>query len=213
MIRHRRGPGERPLEQDLSRIGAFSDGVLAIAVTLLVLNIDVPQLSRDSMQELPGKLVDLWPDLLAYALSFAVIGRYWIVHHRIFGMLRAVDGRFITLNLTFLGLTALMPFTTEVLARYGDQPAATMSYGTVIALASFATWSLVNYAKRHDLVKPVAAEAARRFGTLQALALPAVFALSVPLALWDTRAAQAAWVASFLVHPSRLGRSRSSQHR
>lgn len=74
-------------EMDLSRIRAFSDGVLAISITLLVLNIDVPVLSKQSVHELPARLLELLPDLLSYALGFAVIGRFWLVHHRIFGVL------------------------------------------------------------------------------------------------------------------------------
>jgi uncharacterized membrane protein len=70
---------------DLGRINAFTDGVMAVAITLLVLNIEVPQVP-DS--QLPGQLDELLPSVLAYALSFAIVGRFWVIHHRLFETLR-----------------------------------------------------------------------------------------------------------------------------
>jgi uncharacterized membrane protein len=192
-------------ERDLARIGSFSDAVLAIAITLLTLNIDVPDLRARDPAGLPEALYRLWPDLLAYALSFAVIGRFWIVHHRTFGVLEAVDGTVMALNLVFLGLCALVPFNSELLARYGSQPAATMSYGSVMALASFTSWGIISYAKRHGLVAASRLEESRYFGTRRAVILPAVFALTVPVALLSPAAAVAIWVLSFALHPARLG--------
>ena len=94
-------------EIEFSRIVAFSDGVFAIAITLLVLNLGVPEHIRHD---------DLWPvlreqgqDLFAYGLSFAVIGRFWVVHHRFFGDVTGFDGRLIALNLFYLAWIVLIP--------------------------------------------------------------------------------------------------------
>jgi uncharacterized membrane protein len=193
-------------EPGLGRIGSFSDGVLAIAITLLVLNIDVPQLSDPS--RLPSALLDLWPDLVSYVLSFAVVGRFWVVHHRIFESLQAIDGTTMALNLVFLGAAALMPFVSEVLALYGDEPVAAMAYAAVLAVASFTSWAMIRYARRHGLVSPSARAKSYPYGTLEALLLPAVFAASIPIALLSPLAAELMWVASFLVHPTRTWRSR-----
>ena len=189
--------------RDLGRFGAFSDGVLAIAITLLVLNFRLPDVDGS---KLPSALLHLWPDLLSYALSFAVVGRFWIVHHRIFSGLGAVDGALVTLNLVFLALAALMPFASEVLARYGDEPAAAMAYGAVITLGSLTSWMMVNLAKRRGLVEPSRAEASRHFGTRRALVLPGILALSIPVALLSPLAAELMWIASFAFHPARVAR-------
>jgi uncharacterized membrane protein len=74
----------------LGRILALSDGVFAIALTLLVLNIEVPEIPENLVaEELPGELLDLWPKFLSYVLSFVVIGFYWMAHHSIFGLMRS----------------------------------------------------------------------------------------------------------------------------
>ena len=192
-----------PREQDLSRIRSFSDGVLAISITLLVLNLDVPELSDRLVDELPAKLFALAPDLLSYALGFAVIGRFWIVHHRVLGLLSAWDGRLMALNLIFLAFVGLIPFTSDLLARYGDQPTAVVIYAAVISAASLTSWAMTLYAKRSDLVRPSAAESARPYGTVRALLIPGVFLLSIPLAFLSPYAAEALWVTSFFVHPTR----------
>ena len=90
------GPREGRRTEDnsrsLDRILALSDGVFAIALTLLVLNIEVPEIPEDLVaEELPGALLDLWPKFLSYLLSFVVIIFYWIAHHSIFGLIKDHD--------------------------------------------------------------------------------------------------------------------------
>ena len=113
-------------EIEFSRIVAFSDGVFAIAITLLVLNLGVPEHIRHD---------DLWPvlrdqgqDLFAYALSFAVIGRFWVVHHRFFGDVTGFDGRLIALNLFYLAWIVLIPFSSQVLGDHASDEAAVILY-------------------------------------------------------------------------------------
>lgn len=206
---HPASPKDRArTEKDLSRIGAFSDGVLAISITLLVLNINVPVLPEQSVHELPVRLLRLGPDLFSYALGFAVIGRFWLVHHRIFGVLSAWDGRLMALNLLFLGFAGLVPFTSDLLARYGDQSVAVTCYAAVIAAASLMSWAMIAYARRRQYVKPSALDSAQRYGTARALALPGVFLVSIPLAFLSPLLAESLWVMSFFLHPSRGARRR-----
>jgi uncharacterized membrane protein len=196
-------------ERDLGRISSFSDGVLAIAITLLVLNIDVPQLSDPS--RLPSALLDLWPDLVSYALSFAVVGRFWIVHHRILATLQALDGTMMMLNLVFLGAVALMPFVSELLALYGDEPVTAMAYAAVLTAASLTSWGMIRHARSRGLVAPDARRESRHYGTKAALLLPAVFVASLPVALLSPLAAELMWGASFFVSP--LHRARAARGR
>ena len=119
--------------KSLDRLVAFSDGVFAIAMTLLVLNLTVPTLTGSAEhvdEELWRKLRDQWPELFSYALSFWVIGRFWLVHHRMFRLVRRADGALMTLNLLLLGFIALIPWPTEMLGRYGDTTTAVVAYST-----------------------------------------------------------------------------------
>ena len=104
------------IQRDVDRLSAFSDGVFAIAITLLVLSIEVPDFDRVSFGDAWD---DLYPQLLSYGLSFVVIGVYWKAHHRMFRTLRRVTNRLLNLNLLLLGLVALIPFPTEMLGNSG----------------------------------------------------------------------------------------------
>ena len=136
---------------DLGRIVAFTDGVMAVAITLLVLNIEVPEVSDGS--RLGDELVDLFPSLLSYALSFALVGRFWVIHHNAFETLRAFDGRLMTLNLIFLALIALMPFATDLFDRYSDEPLAAAVFGAILGLAALVNWLMHRHSIRAGFVK------------------------------------------------------------
>ena len=94
---HMTGPGNplapaRSGVMSSNRLEAFSDGVFAIAITLLVLAIRVPDISKGKQAEqLPGALIGLWPSIATYALSFIVVGAYWIAHQRIFHYITRSD--------------------------------------------------------------------------------------------------------------------------
>jgi uncharacterized membrane protein len=98
-----------------ARVEAFSDGVFAIAITLLVLDIPVPQVARG---QLGDALLDNWPDYAAYVVSFAIIGLIWINHHAVFGYVERVDRGLLFLNLNLLLWTALIPWPTRLLAEF-----------------------------------------------------------------------------------------------
>lgn len=125
--------------KETGRVEAFSDGVFAIAMTLLVLNIKVPTASRPG--ELGVLLWQQWPSYLAFVISFAFIGIMWVNHHRLFLQIRRIDHMLLVLNgALLLGVTAV-PFPTAVLAQYLGKPgekAATMLYsGTYVVVAIF----------------------------------------------------------------------------
>jgi uncharacterized membrane protein len=121
------------------RFEAFSDGVFAFAITLLVLAFTVPmhgdaKWSADA--DLIRELVKLWPNLLAYALSFFVIGLMWQNHHALFRTVARVDRRTVFLNLLLLASTAFIPFATATLGAYPTTHAATVLYGLVLSMCS-----------------------------------------------------------------------------
>ena len=128
---------------ETGRVEAFSDGVFAIAITLLILTIEPP--SRG--EHLGHELVRLWPSYLAYAVSFLTIGIMWVNHHTIFRHFERVDRPLLLLNILLLMLIAFVPFPTRVAAEFirsgDDRRAAALLYGitmTITAICFFAVW-------------------------------------------------------------------------
>ena len=127
-------------EKETGRVEAFSDGVFAIAITLLILEIKVPKLSHDSdPASLAAELLGLWPSYLAFLLSFFAILIMWINHHGLFSMVRRVNPGFLYANGFLLLLISFVPFPTSVLAEYLDgkalNAAAAFYCGTFIFIS------------------------------------------------------------------------------
>ena len=201
-------PGGRPLERgrrsredwelEFSRVVAFSDGVFAIAMTLLVLNLEVPVNSTD----LWADLADLGPQFVAYALSFAVVGRLWIIHHRFFAEVTHFDGRLIGINLLYLGLVVLIPFTTEVLGEYGDETAGVVPYALNISIVTFIGSLLVYDAVRSGLTRPGLEWVTERPWRWGGIPVAVVFLASVPIAFLSPTVAEISW-ATLIVYGMR----------
>ena len=96
---------------DKRRLEAFSDGVFAIVITLLVLELKLPAVNYDALGQ---RLVNLLPSIAAYALSFLLVGMYWVFHHHAYTLLDGVDGVLLWLNIVFLLSISFMPFTPAV---------------------------------------------------------------------------------------------------
>jgi uncharacterized membrane protein len=194
---------------DLARVTAFSDGVMAVAITLLVLGIDVPKVPE---AELAGQLDDLVTPVAAYALAFALVGRFWVMHHRHFEALERVDGRLMTLNLLFLGLIVLVPFSTNLMSDYSDVPEAATVFAVTIGLASLAHWLLASYSWRGGLVRRDREHLVRPIRGGLGLGFSLVFFLSIPFAYVDTTIAQVMWTGTIaLRYPLRLAAGRGSR--
>jgi uncharacterized membrane protein len=175
---------------------AFTDGVIAVAITLLVLNLEVPEVPD---RGLDAALVDLVPSLLAYLLAFALVGRFWVIHHHLFETLRGFDGTLMATNLGFLALIVLVPFSTELWDRYTQEPAAAAVFGATMGLAALAHWSMTAHALRRGFVHDEHREATRPFGGVIALGFTALFLLSVPVAFASTTAAALMWTATLVL--------------
>jgi uncharacterized membrane protein len=182
-------------EVEFSRIVAFSDGVFAIAITLLVLGLEVPPGTTD----LGEALRDRGDELFAYAISFAVLGRLWIAHHRFFSSLARFDGALMALNLLYLAWIALVPFTSEILGDYGDQSVAVIAFAVNITGVSLTFALQIHYSYRRGLVRPAARELERRYTGPANFLFTAVFASSIPVALLSPLAATLMWLALFFV--------------
>jgi uncharacterized membrane protein len=166
------------------RVEAFSDGVFAIAITLLIIEVRIP---HSEAGHLAGDLGRLWPSYAAYVVSFAIIGILWVNHHAIFHRITAVDRPLLFINLLLLLTVAFLPFPTALLGEYirgGDNAhvaAAVYSANmTLIGLAFFAVWTYL--ARVPELMGP-------GFGTEDALRTrrsmivgPVLYGLSILLA-------------------------------
>ena len=133
----------RSQEKEVARIAAFSDGVFAIAITLLALQLEIP--SGDHV-DVWAELQDLWPSFLSFVISFAVIGAYWVAHHRLFSLIERYDRRLIWLNLLSLFFIVLMPFTTSLVGEHGGSDVSVIVYALSVAGAGFANTGMAAYA-------------------------------------------------------------------
>ncbi|MFF5476129.1 TMEM175 family protein [Streptomyces sp. NPDC012935] len=172
------------------RLVALADGVFAIAITLLVLDLDVPR--GLTGREYHDALREVLPDFGAYALSVVVLGSFWRDHRRIFRTVREVDGQLITLSVFGLGIAALVPFPTRLISEYGGEPVSVAVYAASVAALGAAHLALVAVLARRPWLRgditPVGG-----FG-LYALDLAVtvtVFLLTIPLTL--VVGAAAAW--------------------
>jgi uncharacterized membrane protein len=137
-----------------SRMEMLTDGVFAIVMTLLVLEITVPQLSHSEVaSKLPNLLLELWPVVLSYAMSFILLGFFWIYHHDQFHYIKRVNRILVWITIFFLMIIAFIPFSTSLLGEYGDQQISVVIYGINIAMAAFGAYVQWWYAARnHRLV-------------------------------------------------------------
>jgi uncharacterized membrane protein len=171
---------------DTQRLEAFSDGVFAIAITLLIIEVGVPHV--EASESLSHALAGLWPSYFGYAVSFLTIGVMWINHHYMFKDIVRVDHTLLVLNLLLLLSVAFVPFPTAVVAEYvgaGEhQVEAVLAYGgtfVVIAVLFDALWLYAASGMR--LIDEHVSDARVRSRTLRYLPGPFLYAVTLPLAL------------------------------
>lgn len=186
--RHERG------SEEFTRVLAFSDGLFAIAMTLLVVGITVPTLhATDDETELARALRDLAPSFISFGISFFVIGRYWLAHHQFFSMLTAMDSRLIKTNLVYLAFIAFLPFPTDLLGTYFDNAVSVAIYACAVAAVSGLEVIMFRHARQARLLRSVIPDDVYRWGVLVSLSPVVFFAASVPVAFHSVGLAVAVW--------------------
>jgi len=169
-----------------NRLEAFSDGVIAVAITLLVLNLAVPQPGRT---QLSHALATKWPSYAAYVVSFATIGIIWVNHHAMVSRLREADHVILILNLLLLMTIGVLPFATSLMAAYlkqssGESLAAAIYAGAFLLMSiAFATMNRHILLTKAHLLAPELSESRRRQILARSLTGLVPYVIATPLAL------------------------------
>jgi len=187
----------------VDRLLALSDGVVAIALTLLVLQLSVPVvINANSASDLASALTrDRGDRLIAYAISFFVIAQFWLVHHRVFRMITGQREGLAWWNFAFLFTITIMPFTSDLLGRYSENPLAVNIFAVNLLLCSLATQATLIFAKRSRLVRPGPAYGPQSFraGEYRQIGTLLVIVVSIGLAWVNTDLAKYCWLLLALV--------------
>lgn len=175
--------GARADRGNPARLEAFSDGVLAIAITLLILDVRVESVEGGS---LAGALRHALPEIAAFAASFLQIGIIWVNHHSLFRLIERADQLLLLLNLLLLGCVSFLPLPTRLVAQHttgADARTAVLLYGGTLAASSVAFNLIWRHVNRADLLTPGVSAAFRRDVDVRYLAGFAAYALATLLAL------------------------------
>ena len=190
--------GRTGQQEDLpgvDRLLALTDGVVAIALTLLVLQLKVPRLSDPtSASELAAQLGKGTDQLISYLISFYVIANFWLVHHRVFRRLTGQRESLGWLNFAFLFTISIMPFASDLLGEYAENPLAVDVFALNLLLASLATQATLELGRRQGLITPETDPRVARAGLLRAAGTSAVILASIGLAWVNTDVAKFSWL-------------------
>ncbi len=171
----------QPVGLSTNRIEAFSDGVFAIAITLLILEVRVPQLHAG--ESLLYALFSVWPKLLAYAVSFAVIGIFWIGHHIMFHYIKRSDRTLLWLNTMLLMFISAIPFAAALIGEYRTEPVAAAFYGLLLCidgLVFYGVWAYASHDRR--LTSPTLSPEIISLAKKAILVAPIVYAVAAGVA-------------------------------
>jgi uncharacterized membrane protein len=191
-------PGAASRRDDAPRVNrllTLSDGVIAIALTLLVLQLRVPAVDQvhdpDSAADLAAQLGNGSAQLVSYGISFYVIAQFWVVHRQIFRRLGEQEDGLEWWNFAFLFTITIMPFTSTLLGAFVRNPLAVDIFALNLLLASLATEAMIVVGRRKGLL---ISDAKARAGRLSAAVVPVVMAVSIGLSWWSTAAAMYLWI-------------------
>jgi uncharacterized membrane protein len=182
------------------RLLTLSDGVVAIALTLLVLQLTVPAPTPGNHYSAAGLGHDLVTDggaqLISYLISYYVIAQFWLVHHRVFRQIAGQREGLAWWNFAFLLTITVMPFTSDLLGRFSENPLAVDIFAVNLLLATLATQATLVYGRRNEMLTAAAAANARELaaGRARAAASALVIAASIGVAWVNTSAAKYCWL-------------------
>jgi uncharacterized membrane protein len=191
------GPRLRDVDGSIpgvERLLALSDGVVAIALTLLVLQLGVPHITdQQSWRELLRALWDQSALFTSYIVAFYVIAQFWLTHHRIFRMMRGHDESLAWWNFGFLFTITLFPFSAALIGAYPGNATAIDVFAINLLLASVATTLIGEIGRRHGLIRDDVATHVVRNGRIRGLAVEAVIVASIVVSWYAPAKAAYVW--------------------
>ena len=190
-----------------NRLVAFSDGVFAVAITLLVLNLQIPQLASTS--ELVSRLGALWSKLLSYTLSFVIVGIYWVAHHNTFHYIQRSDRNLLWLNILLLMCIVFLPFPTALLGQYPEQRVSVIIYAGTLVITGLVIQTLWWYATSgyHLVDRDIDPLLVQR-ATRRNLTAPLLYLLAIGISLFSVPASLVLFllVPLYYILPGRIDR-------
>ena len=196
-------------EFQLERMILFSDAVFAIAITLLVLEIKVPDknlLPEITDKEILKALGHLIPKFMGFIISFMLIGLYWTIHHRMFGFVTSYNRKLLVLNLVFLFFIVLMPFSTGFYSEFSGRELVEkqLKIPLTFYVLNFSLAGIINYFMwryignaKNKLANPPIDPVLLKFAKLRSLLVPVIFLLMIPIA-WLTNVLFAVYIPLFI---------------
>jgi uncharacterized membrane protein len=181
---------------EFSRVVTFTDGVFAIAMTLLVVQIEIPDVDPG---DLGAAVSDRAPLITSFFISFIVIGYYWMAHHRFFALLQRVEPGLMLINLLYLSVIAFLPFPTGLVGEYEQQALSVVIYAAALGSASFLEVAMLSRARHIGALRKQPSPEVFHFAVITSLTPVAIFLLSIPIALYSSTLALLFWLANFPV--------------
>jgi len=199
------------LDPDNDRIISLSDGIFAFAMTLMVLQFDIPTPDRVAAESLRHEILAQWPSLLSYALTFFVIANYWIVHHQMFNMIRSHDMGLVWLNIAFLFSISFLRFPTDVMGEYANDTFAVTLYAGAMAFTSLLSTLIWRYVcRRPRLLTGRVTPALAKYHLLRGMGVTVIFLISVGIALVSPTAGRISWLSLVAYHRALAHRYRGA---
>jgi uncharacterized membrane protein len=171
-------------DQQVERITFFSDAVFAIAMTLLVIDIKVPEPAVDTDAAWLQALADLIPHFVGFVLTFYVVGALWAAHHRTFGRLGHYDPRIVWPNLTLLMMVAFIPFPTALMSTHFTDRVPQMFYAITLIVAGLCQYRLLKRTLRAPYLYPDVTEDDVAVAIRRSLGMPGMALVALVLAIW-----------------------------
>jgi uncharacterized membrane protein len=188
------------------RLITLSDGVMAIALTLLILSIEVPAAPAHSAQadSIPvlwhalGHTLDGW---IGYVISFYAIAQFWFIHHRVFRGIRAHRGGLATWNFVFLFTISVMPFASDLIGKWPENPLSVILFSCNLILANVAVYGMLTYSERRDLLNDRGQQVLMRYRSAQGVIDIGFYVIAIPVALFSTTLGKLCWLGLALSSP------------
>jgi uncharacterized membrane protein len=209
----------KPEEVSTDRLITLSDGVVAIALTLLILDISVPatknlQLNPTSVSALASGLAGTYDSWISYVVSFYVIAQFWIVHHKAFRGIRAHQGGLAAWNFLYLFTISVMPFTSHLISEYPENPLSVMIFSGNLILANLSVHAMLTFSHRRGLLTGAGMAALSHYRSLAGIIDLSLYVISIPVALYHPDLGKLCWIGLALSAPlaARISKLRDRRH-